>query len=428
MLHLAGSFFFSMSETAMISLGRSFLKKASHAETGQLKAIHDVLDNHQFFFGTVLIGNNIAIVGFSAFGVKLYENLNILYGWHLWGGLIIVTIVLDIVILAMGEIVPKLVGLSNSKAISLRIAPFLLWLSGIMKYPILLITWPSRMLFKDDKSEVFRPRIDDRAIRAAVDLGSEQETLGEVESEWISNVLELDDKIVSTIMTPAVNLVAVPHDATLREALTLAAQNGLSRLPVYREDIDHISGIVMVKELLALRNGDLDQKVLTFQHPVVKIPDTKCVFTLLKQMQARRRHMAIVVNEYGETAGIVTIEDIVEELVGEIYDEHDPPAPGINQTPEGKWLIDGLTERETIEETLELDLSEHDGIETIGGIVSHLYGELPMTGTVVEDFGFRFEVLKVVDNRVHLLEAEQLEVEPGDTDNGEPYPEEAHPS
>jgi CBS domain containing-hemolysin-like protein len=429
LIHLAASSFFSMSETAMISLGRTFLKKAAIAQSGALRTVHDILDNPRLFFGTVLIGNNIAIVGFSAFGVKLYQNMNQVLGFKLIGGLVTVTIILDVVMLTFGEILPKQVGLAHSRSISLRIAPLLFLFSRVLRIPIAIVTWPARVLLKSGISEVLGHRIDDRAIRTAVSMGSEQETLGPTESEWISNVLALDDKQVSAIMTPAVNIAAVSHTSTLREALNLAAEKGLSRLPVYRDDVDHITGVLMVKELLGLNNGDLDMNVLSFQHPVVKIPETKCVFTLLKQMQARRRHMAIVVNEYGETAGIVTIEDIVEELFGEIYDEHDVLGPGINQTPEGLWLIDGLTDREIVEETLGLNLKKFDDLETIGGIIAHLHGELPVSGTRIEAMGYNFTVLKMIDNRVHLLEAEPVdEEESEDLTTEESPPEAVNPS
>lgn len=220
------------------------------------------------------------------------------------------------------------------------------------------------------------------------------------EHEIVEGALDLEETIVREIMVPRIDLVAVKAEATIAEAIKIAIESGHSRFPAYEDSLDNIVGIIHVKELLRKAwEGKWDDPVKTILRPPYFVPETKNAAELLREMQRQRIHMAIVVDEYGGTAGIITLEDLLEEILGEIQDEYDREEPLIREIGEGEYILDARLSLEELEEIIgkELDL---EGIDTVGGLVYSRFGKVPERGAHFQMEGFDFEVLSLVGRRI----------------------------
>lgn len=239
-------------------------------------------------------------------------------------------------------------------------------------------------------------------------MGSERQGGEEEEHEIVEGALDLEETIVREIMVPRIDLVAVKAEATIAEAIKIAIESGHSRLPAYEESLDNIAGIIHVKELLRKAwEGKWDEPVKTILRPPYFVPETKNAAELLREMQRQRIHMAIVVDEYGGTAGIITLEDLLEEILGEIWDEYDREEPLIQEIGEGEYILDARLSLEELEEIIgrELDL---EGIDTVGGLVYSRFGKVPERGAHFQMEGFDFEVLSLVGRRIGKIRLRKI--------------------
>lgn len=249
------------------------------------------------------------------------------------------------------------------------------------------------------------------------ELVDDNEALLEDEKRMIGEILALDDLTAAEIMQPRVDVIAAQDEETVRVVLERMRGTGYSRLPVYHEDLDHIVGIVRYKDLVpAVLDGDTDVPITDFMDEALFVPETKDILPLLSEMQANRQQMVIVVDEYGGTDGLLTIEDIVEEIVGEILDETDADAPSITALSENEWIVDG---RCSIKEAQELGLPvvESDQYETIAGWLIDTVGAVPKVGDefVIEDY--RFKVRGMRRRRIQSLLITRLEKSSEDSQN-----------
>jgi len=238
------------------------------------------------------------------------------------------------------------------------------------------------------------------------------------EREIVEGALDLEETIVREIMVPRVDVVAIRADATISEAVKVATESGHSRIPAYEGTIDNIIGIIHVKDLL--RNaweGRWDEQVKAILRPPYFVPETKNAAELLREMQSQKIHMAIAVDEYGGTAGIVTLEDLLEEIFGEIQDEYDREEPSIQEIGEGEYILDARLSLEDLEEIIgkELDL---EGIDTVGGLVYSSFGRVPEKGARFNLEGFEFEVLSLVGRRIGKVRLRKIEAEGGENGGG----------
>ncbi len=234
----------------------------------------------------------------------------------------------------------------------------------------------------------------------------------------VEGALDLEETIVREIMVPRIDLVAVKAEATVSEAVKIANESGHSRLPAYEETIDNIVGIIHVKDLLQKAwEGKWTEEVKSILRPPYFVPETKNAAELLKEMQRQRIHMAIVVDEYGGTAGIITLEDLLEEILGEIQDEYDREEPLLRESGEGEYILDGRLSLEDLEEIIgkELDL---EGIDTVGGLVYSKFGKIPERGAHFQLEGFDFEVLSLVGRRIGKVRLRKIAKERGEDEGG----------
>ena len=239
-------------------------------------------------------------------------------------------------------------------------------------------------------------------------LVGDADELLEDEKRMISDILSLNDMSVSEIMTPRVDIMAVEDTETVRHTLERVRGTGYSRLPVYHDDLDSIVGIVHYKDLIpAVLEGNIDEPVIDYAFVPMFVPESKDVFPLLSEMQTNRQQMAIVVDEYGGTDGLITVEDIVEEIVGEIIDETDAEDSLVVSTGEGSWVVDG---RLSVEDAIEMGLPvvESDQYETIAGWLMSVLDAVPHIGDEFTFGGFRFKVQSMRRRRIQKLRVEKM--------------------
>ena len=247
--------------------------------------------------------------------------------------------------------------------------------------------------------------VSEEEIKELVDDNDE---LLEDEKRMIGEILSLDELTAADIMQPRVDMIAVEAEETVRAALERMRGTGYSRLPVFRDDLDHIVGIVKYKDLIpAVLDGDTDAPVTDFMHDALFVPETKDLFPLLSEMQTNRQQMAVVVDEYGGTDGLITVEDIVEEIVGEIVDETDAEAPYLTRLAEGDWLVDG---RFPVEDAQQMDwpVSESDQYDTIAGWLIDELDAVPKVGDEFVVAGYRFKVRTMRRRRIQTLHVVRL--------------------
>ena len=251
-----------------------------------------------------------------------------------------------------------------------------------------------------------RRQVSEDEIKELVDDADE---LLEDEKRMIGEILDLDELTVSDVMQPRVDIMAVEDGETIRAALERMRGTGYSRLPVYHESLDHIVGIVHYKDLIpVVLDGEVEGPVTDYMHDALYVPETKDLFPLLSEMQTNRQQMAIVVDEYGGTDGLITLEDIVEEIVGDIIDETDSETAYVTEAGAGEWRVDGRCPIETARE-LGWPVEESDQYETIAGWLLDTADAVPQVGDELVVDGYRFKVLKMRRRRIRNLHVARLE-------------------
>ena len=256
---------------------------------------------------------------------------------------------------------------------------------------------------------VVRGHVTEEEIQSLIDVGEQEGVINREEHEMIDAVLDLDDTLVREILVPRTDVVAVEEGTPVGEVLQIINEAGHSRIPVYRGDIDHVTGILYAKDLLKLWGQQQDQiKILPLCRKAYFIPETKPISELLKEFKVRRVHMAIAVDEYGGTSGIVTIEDILEEIVGEIQDEHDPvEQSAMTRLDDGSRLFDARSHIEDVEEEMGVELPRGE-YDTLGGFISHLLGHVPVQGEKSHYADLLFTVQEADPRKVSLIKVSPI--------------------
>ncbi len=367
------SAFFSASETAFSALNPIRLK--SRADGGDIRAtrVLHIVEQYDNLLSTILIGNNIVNIAASSLATVFFTNwLGGVYGPT------VSTVVLTVVILIFGEITPKSLAKEMPETFAFAFAPVLQVLVFVFR-PInfLFSSWKKLLqrFFHSNESDA----ITEGELVTMVSEAEKDGALTDQESELIRSAIEFDDVEVQDVLTPRVDVVAVPDDISVLELGEIFAENGYSRLPVYHNTIDNVIGVVHEKDYFtALRSGlvNLDKLV----SPVIYTTKSTQISHLLRTLRENKQHLAIVVDEYGGTSGIITLEDILEELVGEIWDEHDDAVEQIRLQSDGTYLISGDASIEDVEEDLSIGEPEENDSVTVSGLVQEKLGRLPKVG------------------------------------------------
>lgn len=367
------SAFFSASETAFSSLNQIRLK--SRAEDGDSSAarVLNMAEQYDKLLSTILIGNNIVNIAAASIGTILFTQM---LGAE--RGATVSTIVLTIIVLIFGEVTPKSLAKEMPEKVATAVSPFLVLLMALMTPLTWLFTQWKKLL----GHFVHSGEADTITEGELMTMVSEAENDGELtdrESELIRSAIEFDDVEVEEILTPRVDVVAVEDDIPLEELAQTFAESGYSRLPVYHGTIDNIIGVVHEKDFYIARLKKAT-KIDDLVVPTLYTTGSTQISQLLRTLREQHHHMAVVVDEYGGTEGIITLEDILEELVGEIWDEHDEATEDFRKQSDGSWLVSGSASVDDLYE--ELDLPEEEDIDsnTVNGLVQEKTCHLPKVG------------------------------------------------
>ncbi len=370
-----------------------------------------LLSNPRQLLITIVVGNTLVNITTASLAAILTERIcrAMQVSQHI--GIIVDVIVVTFVILIASEIIPKVVAVRDAE----RYARFSSRLLSLFYYLIFPVSYflarftrflQKRMGFTEDKTF-----LSEEELKTLVQMGEEHGTLQKDEREMIHSIFEFGETTVKEIMIPRTDMVCVEASTTLTDLMKLVKTKLHSRIPVYKGRIDNIIGILYVKDLLPFlikrRRDRLDLEKLV--RPAYFVPEQKKIDELLREFQKERIHMALVVDEYGGVAGLVTLEDIIEEIVGEIQDEYDKEAPLYKKIDDNTFIVDGRMPLEEINEQFHLNLPTEEGFETISGFILSKLGALPKEKEKVEYNGYVFIVERVTKNRILKVRIEKIQ-------------------
>jgi putative hemolysin len=412
---------FSMSEMALVNARRAILEPEAEEGDRKAQAALDLSANTSQFLAAIQVA--ITLVGFFASAIASMNLSDPFSAWMVGLGVpgahvlapIVITLVVSYVSIVVGELVPKRIGLADAENVAKRMAGFIRGFVRIAK-PLVWLTSASasgicKLLHVREDSD--RQNVSEEEIKYMV---TDADELSDEEKSMIHDVIDLGDTSAREVMIPRVDMTAVEDTETMASVLDLMRRTGYSRIPVFHEDVDRIVGVAHIKDLIGpiIDDGEARMPVTRHLRTPDFVPDTKDIIPLLSEMQSSHDQMVIVVDEYGGTAGIITIEDIVEEVVGEIEDEFDPDNKYLTQLSEREWLVDG---RFPIDDSIELGwpIADSDEYETVAGFLLDIADSLPSPGDVFNVEGYIFRVQSMRGRRISLLRVtapERVEPEP----------------
>jgi len=397
---------FSASETAFFSLNTLRLERLAKEGNKRAEEILRFLQNPADLIATILIGNEMVNVGIAATSAVLFVQL---LGPDL--GSVLAVPITVLVLLIFGEVTPKTLAIKYSERYAFFIFPFIKLISRLILPLRALLVGFAELLLKPFGVELFnKPKVlTDEEFLILVSEGAKEGIIGKEEVELIDRTLDLGEIAVREIMVPKHKIFALPEEMSVEDALKFLKDVKFSRIPVYRGSLDHIVGILYTRKILPLKlsSNDLIRKIGEFTDKPYFVPEFLTIDKLLKEMQRNRRHMAVVVDEYGNTAGIVTLDDILREIVGELPDEkvHEE----VEKLSDEKFKFSGDTPIEEVKEVLNLkDDGVLNEVDTVSGLIMALLEKIPEKGEFVDYQGFRFKVEEKEGNRIKSVVVERL--------------------
>ena len=417
--------FFSMSEMAIVTLNDNKIDKMAAEGNKRAKQIQKLTENTSSFLSTIQIG--VTLAGFltsataaQSFAEMLANAINstaivnvIPIGVISGLSTVVITLIMSYFSLVLGELVPKKVAMNKPEKMAFMAAPILVFVAKVTRPVVKLLALSTngvlRLMGIDPHAD--EEVVTEEEIRMMVDVGGEKGVIEDTQIEMINNIFEFDDIDVADIMTHRTDMVCIDDDEPLSEAVKLSIENGFSRIPVYEEDPDDIVGIVYIKDFLKYVGTSLPKTktVKDMMRPAYYVPETKRCGELFTEMTEKRVQMAVVIDEYGGTAGIVTLEDLLESIVGNIQDEYDQEDEEISIINDTIFEVDGITDIEEVEEHIGKTFPDGD-YDTIGGYIISVLGFLPQDGEMneVQFENVKFTVLSVEERRIDKVKIEIL--------------------
>ena len=431
--------FFAMSEIAIISLNDAKLEKQAQEGNKKAKKLLKLTSNPSNFLSTIQIG--VTLAGFlssasasqsfvellsgalSGVASRINIPMSVVEGFSL----VVITLITSYFSLVLGELVPKRVAMYNPEKISFRIAGVLTFVATVTKPFVKVLSFSMNAILRvmgiDPNSEP--EEVTEEEIRMMVDVGGEKGVIEDAQKEMINNIFEFDDIDAGDIMTHRTDVSAVEINDPIQDVVEIAEKEGYSRIPVYEESLDKIIGIVYIKDLIGYIGSSVpkQESLRKIMREPYFVPESMKCGMLFQEMTARRVQMAVVVDEYGGTAGIVTLEDLVESIVGNIQDEYDNEEEEFSVIDETTFTVDGTTSIDEVNEHVGVNLPD-DEYDTIGGFVISLLGYLPKDGEMNElDYeNLHFTILNLEDKRIGKLKVEILPVDKDDEEDDDDQP------
>jgi CBS domain containing-hemolysin-like protein len=385
----------ALSETAFTRMSRvRALALEEEGRTGAMRLARLLERPERTLNSLLLVVLVCQLVSANLIGVLLEQNLGAL-------GFVIGIVVEIAVFFVFFEVVPKTFAIQHTDRAALLVAPVLSFLTNFAPLRLLsraLIGFANVVLPGRGLKE--GPFVTEEEIRQMADVAADEEAIERDERKLIHSIFEFGDMVVREAMTPRTDMVAIDADATIEDAITAAIAAGYSRLPAYEGTTDNIIGLVFLKDLVALaRASKRNEPVRTALREAVFVPEQKRVAELLREMQTKQFHMAIVIDEYGGTSGLVTLEDLLEEIVGDITDEYDIEEPSVEHLPDGALRVPGGTSIDDVNDELGVELPDTEW-DTVGGLVFNLLGHVPEEGECVRFQGLEFRTERVKGRRI----------------------------
>lgn len=414
--------FFSAAEMAVISLNDAKIKKQAEDGDKKSKRVLRFIENPASFLATIQVGVTLAGFLASAFAANRFTGR--LTAWLDPDGkysflgtvcTVIVTLILSYFSLVLGELVPKRIAQNNAEKLAFRSSSVVRTFGTIMKPFVRFLTISTnavlRLLHIDP--EVKETNVTEEEIRMLVDVGSEEGSIEDSEKQMIQNIFEFNDKDVAEIMTHRKQVVALPIDSTYEEVMDVATNEKYTRIPVYKETIDEIVGILHIKDLLGVSNEDGGFSLEKIMRPPLFVHETKKISDLFHEMKKGKMQLAVIVDEYGGTMGIATIEDMLEEIVGNITDEFDEEEQELLKMNDGGFLVRGDMTLSDLEEAIGVDLVSED-YDTIAGLTLSLLDRVPDHGETpeVQYKNLKIKVIQVEENWISKLLLHVIPEEP----------------
>jgi putative hemolysin len=403
-LLLVFSAFFSSSETAFVSLQQIRIRHLEHIGARGIQRVRKLFDRSEETLVTILIGNNLVNTGSAALATVLASQF---FGARV--GALVATGVITLALLIFGEITPKTLAIRHGERMAQLYALPLELFNLIFKPVAIALTWvASGVASLAGTSDRHRSLSQDE-IRTVIMMGEEAGVLRQAETEILRNVLKLEQTEVTEVMMPRINITGVQADEPVTSIAQVIAVRGFTQMPVYEADMDSIIGIVHAKDiLLRAASGDTTSTARDAMRPALFVPETKTIVSLLNEMRARRTQMAIIVDEYGGTSGIVTLEDLIEEVVGEITSEYGTERRLIRTMSEQEAVVDAAISIPDFNEAMNVELPAEDA-DTLGGFIFEQLGRIPDPGDSFQKNGLEFRILSMSGQRISMVRVRRVE-------------------
>ena len=421
LVFVLGSAFCSGTETALTALGDARSRQLLESGGRQARLLAIWVHSPERVLSTLLVGNTLVNIGAGALAGDMAGDLARAHGWPQGSVIAIATAITTSVILFLGEIIPKTVGKRHPIQVSLSAITFLhllYWLLWPLTTGLVRVTNAVVSAFGGARAAT--PAVTSAEIEYLIEMGTREGVLDEVKEELLNSVLEFADRVVKEVMVPRTRMVAIDRDAPPEELLRIVTENPYSRMPVYRDSIDNVAGVLLVRDIIPeLAKGPKGVLATIDRHlkPPFFVPEQMKISRLLKEMQRRKIHLAIVVDEFGGTSGLATLEDVIEEIVGEIQDEGDVEAAPVREVSPGVYLADASVPLRELESFLnepihrqggdadrDVRFPEEGDYETLGGFVTATAGRVPAVGSLLAWDGLAFTVRGGDERRVTKVE------------------------
>jgi putative hemolysin len=405
------SAFFSSSETAFVSLQQIRIRHLEHIGARGIHRVRRLFDRSEETLVTILIGNNLVNTGSAALATVIASEF-----LGAQAGALVATIAITLALLIFGEITPKTIAIRHGERMAQIYAPLLELFNLLFKPVAIVMTWIASAVASLAGASSRDRALSQDEIRTVIMMGEEAGVLRQAETEILRNVLKLEQTEVSEVMMPRINVTGVQADEDIGEIAQTIAVKGFTQMPVYETDMDSIIGVVHAKDiLLRAHSGDTAMRARDAMRSAIFVPETKNIVAMLNEMRERRTQMAVVIDEYGGTAGIVTLEDLIEEIIGEITSEYGTERRLIRSITEREAIIDAGISIPDFNEAMDVELPAEDA-DTLGGFIFEQLGRIPDSGDSFQNEDLEFHILSMTGQRINMVRVRRREEpEPADT-------------
>ena len=412
--------FFSASEVAVLSSRKSRMKTLADEGERRATLVLAFQDDPERFLATVHIGIIFSLIVASGLGALLGSQhlvpslgrVSVFWvrDYSGWLSLIIIVLSLGFLVLIFGELLPRSLALRSAENVALRVAPAMHLAATLLRFPAGALAGTSRLLLVPFRTRAAgESGLSEEELKLIIEEGRKRGLIDKTGQELIGSIFEFTDTTAREVMIPRPDVVALSMDMSRERIIKTVLEEGYSRMPVYRGTIDNVLGVVYTKDLLGLmeyRDLIILQDVI---RPAYFVPETKQISQLMRELQQRKMHLAIVIDEFGGTSGIITMEDILEEIVGEIHDEYDEELKDVEQSADGTYLVNARLPIRDFNERFVADIPPADDYETVGGLLQKLTGRIPDAGEEIVYKSLSFTVIKKSQRRVRQVKLRKLD-------------------